>query len=227
MTARAGISERLKSLQRPFLPLLLALAAVFFLVPILGGESRPRPTLDLLFSLVLVAGVGAATGSRVHLRVGLGLGALALATRWLVYASPDALAVMLLSNLAFFGFTALAVFSAVARQRQVSSDTITGGICVYLLLAVLWALMFQLVEVFEPGSFGLPDGAASPSLRDLLYFSMVTMTTLGYGDILPVSSPARALASGEAIFGQLFVAIFIARLVGLYAAQQHKNRSSD
>ncbi len=224
-----GIPEGLKSLQRPFLPLLVSLAAIFFVVPILGGEARPHPIVNVLFSLVLVAGVGAATQSRVHLRIALVLGVLALVGRWLIYASPDALAVMLVSNLAlaaFFGFTAVTVFSTVARQRVVSADTITGGICVYLLLAALWALMFQLVELFEPGSFRLPSGETSPSLRELLYFSVVTMTTLGYGDITPVSSAARALASSLAVFGQLFVAIFIARLVGLYTAQQRGSGSS-
>lgn len=212
--------------QRPFFVLLVVLVAAFFLVPIFGGEDRPRPILDLVFSAVLVAGIRAATRPGVQLWVAASLGVLALGSRWAVYATPELLGPMLVTNLAFFGFTAGAVFAAVTRHQDVSADTISGGISVYLLMAVVWALLYQLVELSEPGSFRMLDPNASPSLRDVLYFSVVTMTTLGYGDITPLSSGARSLASGEAVFGQLFVAIFIARLVGLYAAQQHGRGSA-
>jgi Ca2+/Na+ antiporter len=183
--------------------------------------------VDLLFSLVLVAGVRAATRPGAQLWAAASLGLLALGTRWAVYATPEVMGLMLVSNLAFFGFTAVAVFSAVSRQSEISVNTISGGICVYLLIAVIWAILFQFVELLEPGSFRLPGGETDLSLRDLLYFSMVTMTTLGYGDITPISSAARSLASGEAVVGQLFVAIFIARLVGLYTAQQHRSTNSN
>lgn len=212
--------------QRPFVALLVTLVLVFFVVPILGGEDRPHPLLDLLFSLALIAGLRAATRQGRHFWLVGSLGLLAVATRWAVYASPAAQVPMLVTNLTFFGYTAVAVFAAVARESEVSADTISGGISVYLLIAVIWAVFFQLAELFEPGSFRLADGAASPTLRDLLYFSVVTMTTLGYGDITPISYSTRMLATGEALLGQLFVAIFIARLVGLYAAQQHGKRDS-
>ena len=201
--------------------LLAALIALLVVVPLVGHTSQPRPAVDVLFSLVLVAGIAAASGRSGHLRIGAVLGAVALATRWAAYAIPHPAAgiVTLSSSLAFLGFTAWSVLSAVARERRVTADTVSGGICVYLLAGVTWALAYNLVDVVRPGSLGLPSGLPDPSTRDLLYFSFVTMTTLGYGDIVPVSPAARALAVGEAVFGQLFVAVFIARLVGLYSAR--------
>ncbi len=205
---------------RPFLALLAALIALLVAVPLVGYTSQPRPAVDVLFSLVLVAGIAAASGRSGHLRIGAVLGVVALATRWGAYAipHPTAAIVTLSSSLAFLGFTAASVLSVLARERRVSADTVSGGICVYLLAGVAWALAFNLVDVVRPGSLGLPLGLPDPSTRELLYFSFVTMTTLGYGDIVPVSQAARTLAVGEAVFGQLFVAVFIARLVGLYSA---------
>lgn len=210
-------------LERPFLGLLISLVALWCVAPFMATQG-PRPAFDVLLSLVLAGGVGAATGSRRHLHVALVLGGLALVTRWAVYADSHALAPALLANLAFLGFTVFAVSTALSRQHRVSSDTITGGICLYLLLGVLWALGYQLLELLAPGSLRHPLAVARLSTGELFYFSIVTMTTLGYGDITPNSPAARVLTAGQAVFGQLFIAIFIARLVGLYTAQQSGRR---
>ena len=130
-----------------------------------------------------------------------------------------------------FGSTAailifLATATAVAMKQialdsKVSTNRIIGAICVYLMLGVIWALMYSLLEAAVPGSFGgiverSITGAWDP---DWVYFSFVTLTTLGYGDILPLTISARSLAYFEAIVGQFYLAILVAGLVGAYLSE--------
>ena len=117
------------------------------------------------------------------------------------------------------------------QLRHVTLDSIGGGLAVYLLLGVGWTHLYALVEAVEPGSFFTRaiDGSShriieytSGTYPQLFFFSFVTLTTLGYGDILPVSSAAKGLAIAEAIVGPVFLAILMARLVGLYVAQESR-----
>jgi len=141
--------------------------------------------------------------------------------RWLT-------AVYLVLGALFLGFTAVVVLRQTLGGGAVTADTIAGAICFYLLLGVIWALIYALVELAHPGSFvdgGRPVSSAIGGHRllvpELLYLSLVTLSTLGYGDILPVTPPARMLAALEGIIGPLYLAVLIARLVGLAASQHH------
>jgi hypothetical protein len=103
------------------------------------------------------------------------------------------------------------------RQGPVSWSRIQGGVCAYLLIGMAWAFAYQLVEEIQPGSFHF---VASPTNVDqliskLIYFSFATLTTVGFGDILPVSPFARSMAIAEAVVGQLFPAILIGALVAM------------
>ena len=112
---------------------------------------------------------------------------------------------------------------SILRHRHVTADTIFGGVCVYLLIGAAWIHVYALVEFVHPGSFavgGEPLAAVeipgAQQARGFLYFSFVTLTTLGYGDITPVTDRAQAMAILEAIAGPVFLAVFIGRLVGLH-----------
>jgi hypothetical protein len=105
----------------------------------------------------------------------------------------------------------------IALDPVISGNRIVGAICVYLMLGVIWALIYALLESAMPGSFkGLSESAWRVWNTDWVYFSFITMSTLGYGDILPISSSARALAYLEAIVGQFYIAILVAGLVSSY-----------
>lgn len=93
-----------------------------------------------------------------------------------------------------------------------------GAICVYFMIGLLWALIFSTLELLQPGSFQMPQGQGT-ELSHFSYYSYVTLTTLGYGDITPISPPARSLALLEAIMGPLYIAVLIARLVGIHIVQ--------
>ena len=117
---------------------------------------------------------------------------------------------------------------------RVTFDTISASLCVYILFGVLWAIVFSLVDLFgESAAFA---NNLTPSHGDqlihfegsdtttALYYSFVTMTTLGYGDITPVSPMARILSAIEAMIGQMYLAVLVARLVGLHIAQKPRAR---
>jgi len=96
---------------------------------------------------------------------------------------------------------------------------LVGAVCVFLLIGVIWAIAYTLLELLAPGSFA-GQAAGPPAGWDSgwLYFSFVTLTTLGYGDILPVSGLARTLAYMEAVVGQFYVAVLVASLVSAYVS---------
>jgi hypothetical protein len=114
------------------------------------------------------------------------------------------------------------------RQQRITFNMICASLCVYLLLGVLWAMGYSVLEVLEPGSFLFTLAGEDQHYHMRfggeesiypLYYSLVTMTTLGYGDIVPTSPSARMFAAVEALTGQLYLAVLVARLVGLHISQ--------
>jgi hypothetical protein len=132
-------------------------------------------------------------------------------------------------------FLALVTFSLVAdiaRSRRVNMDVVFGACCVYLLIGLIWAALYALLEAAVPGSFDLGslpgDAGVAPSADSaqarLTYFSFITMTTVGYGDVTPLTAPARSLSMLQGLVGQLYLAIVIARLVGLEISTRMSER---
>jgi hypothetical protein len=123
-----------------------------------------------------------------------------------------------------FVFTA----KAVVLSRNVSANSIIGAICIYMMAAYLWAMTYGVVTLFDPAAFIGLDSTTSmaESFAQLSYFSFVTITTLGYGDIHPVLPLARTLAVLEAMFGQFFIAIFVAGMVAIHVSGKSHPGSS-
>ncbi len=131
-----------------------------------------------------------------------------------------------LLSIAFLLLTITLLLRHLFQESLVTFDTISAALCAYLLLGVLWAFLYSTIVVFQPDAFLAPAsgqeqimrfGAANSAMP--LYFSYVTLTTLGYGDIVPLSMSARMFTTLEAIMGQMFLAVLVARLVGLHIAQ--------
>ncbi len=203
-----------------FLFLLLFLLLVFFIRPFLLNLPGFVLLMDLLFSALLISGVFASRNRPGWFRFLASLAVLTLLSLW----TNELAALSFLRTLGLIGgalFMCLLAVMLVAHlfaQREISFDLITGSICGYLLTGQFWAILYALLETFSPGAIGSVD-AAGKDLFYYSYFSYVTLTTLGYGDISPVSPTAQSLATLEAIFGQLYVAIIVARLVGLQVSQ--------
>jgi voltage-gated potassium channel Kch len=126
----------------------------------------------------------------------------------------------------FVGFAIVAVIREVLLADRITIHTISGAIVVYLLIGLLWAFMFYLAEGQFPGSFSItqelnPNQDISSALfADLTYFSLITLTSTGYGDISPIADWSRTLAALEAILGQIFLAVLVAWLVGKFLSHQ-------
>ena len=104
----------------------------------------------------------------------------------------------------------------VVTAERVSHDEISGAIAVYLLLGIAWAVIYVVIESLSPGAFHLGSAAQGTIWEQMLYFSLITLTTLGYGDIAPLTPAGRIWAALEAVTGTLYLAVLISRLVGLY-----------
>jgi hypothetical protein len=197
--------------------LLIVLVVMIFIVPASGlAKTTGRIVIDALFTLLMIAGVSAVTRQRIASRVMVTIAAAGLVLRWLgqFSPSPSVEAAVALSGVASVATLAYLVLSQVFRAGAVTKDRIMGAIAVYLLLGLAWGEAFQSVEHLNPGSFS--TAASVPiNLEGWTYYSFVTLTTVGYGDITPLSSLARSLAILEALTGQLYPAILLARLVAL------------
>lgn len=132
----------------------------------------------------------------------------------------------------FLGIIAFAILGRTLRARHVTFDTISAALCVYMLIGLAWAFIYTALFVFDKGAFSFPHNEvlgtttfdeAHHVLSALMYYSFVTLSTVGYGDITPVSSTARSFSALEAIFGQFYIAILVASLVGIRISQSMKD----
>jgi hypothetical protein len=192
--------------------LALVVLVVFVLPPLVGTPLRERaPVVDAAISLLLLAGVAGLQTRRGMRMVLLAVVVAALVVRWWPFASAAAL---VLAGLGSVGLLALVVLAQAFRGGSVNVHRIQGAVAAYLLLGLAWAYAYELVELVAPGAFA---GAAMEHGRGFVYYSFVTLTTVGYGDVTPVHPAARSLAMMEALTGQLYPAILLARLVSLHA----------
>lgn len=222
-----GSTPRLWRLLSPgkHLPLLLALVALFLLYPAMVEGSRLR-LFRFGFAGVLVLSVYSLGRRRRQLWTAALLGLPAVAGQLVAYAVPDSgLLPMVAASLGllFLAYTTVVVSRSVLAVGPVTGDKIAGAVSVYLLLGLIWAFLYGLLAMAAPASFRWPDDLAGEPGHGqgesaFIYFSFATLSTLGYGDISPASHWSQTFAWMEAVTGQLFLAILIARLVGLQVA---------
>ena len=209
----------LKSFGRHKHSLLLATLVTLLLAsPLLESEGPSGLVLEGLFSLLMILGTLVVGRKRRDLAVIL---TLSLAWIYLTWLHPvwsggllDDLAAGLLA-LAILYMAAILLISVLSAET-VTHDVISGAIAVYRLLGIGWSVVYALIEGISPGSFGLDRTGGGSIWEQLLYFSFTTLTTLGYGDIAPLTPLARIWTVFEAICGTFFLAILISRLVSLY-----------
>ncbi len=219
-TLRAGLIRiRRDGVRRKFLVLLTSLILLLALYPYVGPEDGGEIFFKVLTSIVLIAGVHAVGDSRRALVVAGLFASAALLSGWLyvVTGIPTLNTAENAISLVFYAYTTIIILSVVLRSRTITTDTIYGAVSVYLLIGLTFANGYTFIETVYPGSFyasTVHDPGGSLAFQDLLYYSFVTMTTLGYGDITPVTDQARSLAMLEAVSGVLYVAVLISRLIG-------------
>jgi hypothetical protein len=198
------------------LALMLALLA-FGVVPLSTIEDARILLLDAIFALLLLSGLAAVAQTRAWVRP---LGLLALVTigiRTLAAYSPssEALVARDVTSLVYCLLLGFVVSERVLRDGPVTLHRISGAVAVYLLFGVIWTLAYSVIHRLDQDAFAFGGAVPSDPVAWLLYFSFATLTTVGYGDVTAIHPVARSLAMLEALIGQLFPAILIARLVGL------------
>jgi hypothetical protein len=201
------------------------LVIVVLVLPALGRAGALTGVAgNVAFSALLVAGA-LTLPERRWMRWGVPpIAALALLMRWAGEASGSAdLTVWReLSTLMTLALFAVVVMGQVYRSGPVTHHRILGAVAVYLLLGLIWASAYEVLHHLRPGSFAGGLDAASAS-QTWIYYSFVTLTTMGYGDITPAHPVARSLAIAEALIGQLYLAITLARLVALHVGARSKD----
>jgi hypothetical protein len=218
-----------KILDQRFAVLLAALILDLLLSPFIEGSYLGRLLFNLLTTVVLISALYTVSAGRRMNRVALALWVLAIVGLWLDYLTPQFSMLKHTPILALFfiAYAAYRILVYVLRQDEVTSEIIYAALSVYLMIGLVWAMLHFGLESVQPGSYnGLNKvGDYAGGLGSAFnYYSFVTLTTLGYGDVTPVTAAARSLSYVEALMGQLFLAVLIARLVGLHIAHSMKEK---
>ena len=203
--------------------LLIALGLFFIWAPFVEEIEGGELIVSALFSLVLLAGVVAVADSNRVLVIAIVLAIPAIAGRWMNHFWPELVPphVFLTAGLVLIAFVVANLLRFVLRAPSVNADVLCASISAYLMLGLMWTLAYWLVDQLTPGgAFSFNTNAGTRSINGFtgFYFSFITLSTVGYGDITPVSRIARWLAAMEAMTGLLYVAVLIARLVALYSS---------
>ncbi len=179
---------------------------------------------DLVIGLLLLAAVRAFIANRIHFIICLTLGAVAIfvgvAGRYLPEGAQSTfVTIALVLDTLFLTYLILLICADVFSTLEVDADTICGSISVYLLISGVFASIYTILVTLDPAAFDIPGPPTDPDFslgpdRLMAYFSLITITTVGYGDITPQSEFARSLSNLEALIGQVFLTVLVARLVG-------------
>lgn len=205
---------------------LVSLVGYYLLLPYIGWFGEILPLVDreffqlLLFMGIMLSGIRAVSERRRHFRIGLAIGVPTIIGDWVAYfvSSPGLDVFIQVAYLLFVSYVGIRVFGYVLAQGRVDPDRIFAAISVYFLIALGFAIVYGFMESITPGSFsGLTTGGDDLPSAEFFYYSLVTLTTLGYGEITPVTPQVRSLAAIEAMMGVFYVAILVARLVALYS----------
>ena len=208
--------------QGKFFYLFLCQVLLLVLFPYLEHPGLPLLLFRLLGAVAFISGVYAVSERRAQWIAALALAAPAGVLNAVFAFRPDlriAVPTMIFTIL-FLVFTLVSLLRAVARAERVTHDTIYGALSVYLLMAITWGAAYLLLVTVQPDAIVM-NVTRHPNHQmdwfDCVFYSFVTLTSLGYGDIVPMSEQARSLSILEAVSGIMYVAVLIARFVGLYS----------
>lgn len=222
--------------KHPYRTIFLVILAVIFMEALAPNLVEKLRVVDLMVSGLMIGILVVAVLHRRHPVVALVLGVPAIITRLVGSMLPDTPALnsaVLVLNAVFFGYVIWSILSELMGTRHSTSERIFGALCAYILIGVVFALLYAHLEYRDPGeaAFTVSNTAiieSTPTEAGLLplfiYYSFVTLTTLGYGDITPVSDAARTLAWMEALIGQLYLAVMVAGFVAAHITASRDKR---
>ena len=209
-----------------FLIMLLALFGVILFFPLIDNFVNIQFMVEIFLSILFLSCIFAVSYKKHHPVVAA---LLALPTFTIMWASHfidigGFEHVKNLFGMLFMLYMIILFLEHFFRQDEINREVIFGALVVYLLMGLMWAYGYTLLEHLQPESFTHPASLPELDLGAFDYFSFVTMTTLGYGDIVPATQAARAMVMTQAITGQVYLAVLVARLVGLNIAQRMEKK---
>ena len=209
--------------------LLFALLLLVVVYPFLHDLPLGRAMIALFDPAILALALVAARATGIEFRVGLGLvlPAIVLHVLGAMSGHPGVYVASLFAQAAFHAFVVVCLFRYVLRDLVMTPDEMFAAANLYVLAAFVFGYLFAAMEILRPGSFFInpandPDGLTT--WWDLLYFSFTSLTSVGFGEITPVSNHARSLVMIEQMMGVLYLALVISRLVSMQAQRARKER---
>lgn len=207
-----------------------ALVLVYAASPFFERTSTGEYIESAMITVLFCAAVLAVSARRRTLIVAMVLAVPAVVAKWANHARPDLVPAFafLVPGILCLLYVLLHFMRYIMQARRVTADVLCTGLAAFFMLALAWAMAYGAVDRLIPGSFMYTAGPESThAMRGFvsLYFSLVTLCTVGFGDIIPVSGPARMLAMFEGAAGVIFVAVFVSRLVSLYSAEHTEQPS--
>ena len=188
------------------------------------GFEDPIFVVGLIFSVTMIIGVWTLVSSNAWFRVGMALVVISILSSVAEGLLPAAWKVEVFSILSLFAFCVLSFAFTVGHvfsPGEVNSERIVGAVCAYLLMGLIWTMLYLLIDIYDPAAFnGIDDLKEGERSMRLTYFSFVTLTTLGYGDISPAMPLTRLLAYMQAVAGQIYLTVVVAALVGMYISSR-------
>lgn len=217
-----NITQRIGVWRFSAVELLGVLILFIVMIPFVEEIPNGRFIEPTLLTLVLVAGLLAVGGRRIVLGYGLALLVPAVTLRWIHHFVPELMSAYFYMGLGlvFMGFVIANILRFILRAGRVDTEVVCAGITIYLLIGLMWSQAYRLVGMISPEAFlftSSPDATLHMNNFNSFYFSFSTLSSVGYGDIAPVSKVARTLAVMESVTGILYVAVLISRLVSLYS----------
>ncbi len=214
--------------------LLLVLMLGLVVEPILFGERAHSAVFDVPYSLILACSMFALAGQRRLRWAVMVLGVLALLTTWSAYIVPDAAHrnMLVVGHGCGILFLALSVYTtllAVLVKHSLSMESILGCIAGYLMLGMAWGMAYSLLHLVSAESFQLGDQfvpfieAGQTRVPVFTYYSFITLTTVGFGDMTPVSQVARTLSWLEAVTGQFYLAVIVAGIISMLTGGRRRD----
>jgi voltage-gated potassium channel len=202
--------------------LLISLVAMLVLLPLLTAEDSSRFWLSAMLTIILVAGPLSIATRRIGFYIALVLGAMATINSWFGNALGSSPLKMIgnIATVSVFLLMAVQIFRVYLFSRDdITGETLIAAINAYICIGITYAFAYSFLLTINPEAFSFPT-ADPVNFNTCVYLSFVTMTTLGYGDITPVSEFGMILTWTEALTGQLFIALTVARIVGIMVAKE-------